>query len=45
MQNKGLETGLRITVADEPRDSVIRGLGRILRKPELWGTLLEYRYK
>ena len=39
------ETGLRITVADEPRDSVIRGLGRILRKPELWGTLLEYRYK
>lgn len=39
------ETGLRITVANHPRDSVIRGLGVILRNPEIWGTPLEYRYK
>ncbi len=39
------ETGLRVTVAREPRDSVIRGLGRIIQAPELWGTRLEYRLK
>ena len=39
------ETGLRMTVADHPRDAVIRGLGRILNKPDLWGTALEYRVK
>ena len=39
------ETGLRVTVADHPRDSVINGLGRILKYPALWGTPLEYRLK
>jgi rod shape-determining protein MreB len=39
------ETGLRVTVAQHPRDSVIHGLGRILRQPSLWGTPLEYRLK
>ena len=39
------ETGLRITVASQPRDSVIHGLGRILRQPTLWGTPIEYRLK
>ena len=39
------ETGLRVVVAENPRDCVINGLGRILRKPELWGTPLEYRLK
>ncbi len=39
------ETGLRITVAPQPRDSVIHGLGRILRQPTLWGTPIEYRLK
>ena len=39
------ETGLRVTVAEHPRDAVIHGLGRILRQPTLWGTPLEYRLK
>jgi rod shape-determining protein MreB len=39
------ETGLRVTVADSPRDSVIRGIGRILNHPSLWGAPLEYRLK
>ena len=39
------ETGLRVTVADRPRDSVISGLGLILQQPTLWGTPLEYRLK
>ena len=39
------ETGLRVTVADNPRDCVIYGLGRILKTPELWGASLEYRIK
>ena len=39
------ETRLRITVAPHPRDSVILGLGCILKKPALWGTPLEYRFK
>ena len=39
------ETGLRVTVADTPRDCVIYGLGRILKTPELWGASLEYRIK
>ena len=39
------ETGLRITVAQQPRDCVIRGLGLILAKPSLWGTPLESRLK
>ncbi len=39
------ETGLRVTIAREPRDSVIHGLGRIIEIPELWGARLEYRLK
>ena len=39
------ETGLRVTMAEYPRDAVIRGLGRILKQPSLWGTPLEYRLK
>jgi rod shape-determining protein MreB len=39
------ETGLRITLAKNPRDSVIDGLGAILKDPTLWGTALEYRYR
>ena len=39
------ETGLRVTVAEHPRDCVIHGLGRILKQPTLWGTPLEYRLK
>ena len=39
------ETGLRVTVAERPRDCVIDGLGRILKNPSLWGTPLEYRLK
>ncbi|MBE6651924.1 MAG: rod shape-determining protein [Ruminococcaceae bacterium] len=39
------ETGLRVTPAEHPRDSVIHGLGRILNHPTLWGTPLEYRLK
>lgn len=39
------ETGLRVTVARDPRDCVIRGVGRIIRKPELWGTPLVYQYR
>lgn len=38
-------TGLRVTVAPNPRDCVINGLGRILEHPGLWGTALEYRLK
>lgn len=38
-------TGLRVTVADHPMDCVINGLGRILRKPELWGVPIDYRLK
>ncbi len=38
-------TGLRVTVAPHPRDCVINGLGRILARPGLWGTPLEYRLK
>ena len=38
-------TGLRVTVAEHPRDCVIHGLGRILEHPKLWGTPLEYRLK
>ena len=39
------ETGLRVTVARDPRDCVINGLGRIIRHPELWGKRLDYRLK
>ncbi|MBR5123502.1 MAG: rod shape-determining protein [Clostridia bacterium] len=39
------ETGLRVTIARNPRDCVINGLGRIIQRPELWGTPLEYRLK
>ena len=38
-------TGLRVTVAEHPMDCVINGLGRILRKPELWGVPIDYRLK
>lgn len=38
-------TGLRVTVARNPRDCVINGLGRLIQHPELWGTSLEYRLK
>ncbi len=38
-------TGLRVTVARNPRDCVINGLGRIIKHPELWGAALEYRLK
>ncbi len=38
-------TGLRVTLARNPRDSVINGLGRILQHPELWDAPLEYRLK
>ena len=38
-------TGLRVTVARNPRDCVINGLGRLIKHPELWGTALEYRLK
>ena len=38
-------TGLRVTVARDPRDCVINGLGRVIRNPSLWGTRLEYRLK
>ncbi len=38
-------TGLRVTIARNPRDCVINGLGRIIKHPELWGTTLEYRLK
>ena len=38
-------TGLRVTVARDPRDCVINGLGRIIRDPSLWGARLEYRLK
>ena len=30
------ETGLRVTVAEQPQDAVIRGLGWIIRTPRLW---------
>lgn len=39
------ETGLRVTVAQHPRDCVIHGLGRIIKNPSLWGADLEYRLK
>ena len=39
------ETGLRVTVADRPRDCVINGVGCILKEPTLWGTRLDYRIK
>jgi rod shape-determining protein MreB len=39
------ETGLRVTVADRPRDCVIHGVGHILKEPALWGTRLDYRIK
>jgi rod shape-determining protein MreB len=39
------ETGLRVTVADRPRDCVIHGIGHILKEPALWGTRLDYRIK
>ncbi len=38
-------TGLRVTVARAPRDCVINGLGRLIKRPELWGSSLEYRLK
>ena len=38
-------TGLRVTVARDPRDCVINGLGRVIRTPALWGAPLEYRLK
>ncbi len=38
-------TGLRVTVARDPRDCVINGLGRLIKHPELWGSSLEYRLK
>ena len=38
-------TGLRVTVARDPRDCVINGLGRVIRTPALWGARLEYRLK
>jgi rod shape-determining protein MreB len=39
------ETGLRVTVAENPRDCVILGLGHIIKHPTLWGAELEYRIK
>ncbi len=38
-------TGLRVTVARDPRDCVINGLGRLIEHPGLWGTRLDYRLK
>ncbi len=38
-------TGLRVTVARNPRDCVINGLGRIIEHPALWDTHLVYRLK
>ncbi len=38
-------TGLRVTVARQPRDCVINGLGRIIERPALWGTRLDFRLK
>lgn len=39
------DTGLKVTVARDPRDCVIGGLGRIINHPELWDSPLEYRLK
>ncbi len=30
-------TGLRVTIARQPRDCVIHGLGRLIEHPDLWG--------
>ncbi len=38
-------TGLRVTLARNPRDCVIKGLGKLIEHPALWGTRLEYRLK
>ena len=38
-------TGLRVTMARNPRDCVINGLGRLIQHPEMWGGALEYRLK
>lgn len=37
------ETGLRVTIARSPADCVIRGLGMIVRSPDLWGEELKPR--
>ena len=39
------ETGLKVTIARNPRDCVINGLGRLIAHPDLWDTPLEYRLK
>ncbi len=39
------ETGLRVTIAKDPRDCTVLGLGRIIEHPELWGSRIEYRLK
>ncbi len=38
-------TGLRVTVARNPRDCVINGLGRLIEHPHLWGARLDYRLR
>jgi rod shape-determining protein MreB len=38
-------TGLRVTLAANPQDCVIQGLGRIIQKPTLWGDELQDRIR
>ena len=38
-------TGLRVTLAADPLDCVIRGLGMIIRKPTIWGDELQDRIR
>ncbi len=38
-------TGLRVTIARNPRDCVINGLGRLIEHPHLWSARLDYRLK
>lgn len=39
------KTGLRVVMSLEPQDSVIKGLGRLAQKPELWHSPLEFHRK
>lgn len=41
----GRATGLRVTVARNPRDCVINGLGRIIEHPSLWDGDLRFKLK
>ena len=37
------KTGLRVVISDDPLDAVIKGLGRIAKKPTLLADPLNYR--